>query len=113
MVPPNTQPVVATAISTVVATRSGCGVYGEPDDEDVALVPHAGLLPCCRALQVVNKSSDVELGDNAAVPQLVAFASASTRSISLASWMSKVVIPPLEWVLQRNVTARQRISMSG
>ena len=44
MVPPNIQPVVATAISTVVATRSGCGVYGEPDDEDVALVPHAGLL---------------------------------------------------------------------
>ena len=42
--------------------------------------------------------------------QLVA---ARTRSIWVARSMSSWVIPPLEWVLQRNVTVRQRISMSG
>ena len=39
--------------------------------------------------------------------------SVSTRSISLASSTSLPVMPPAECVLQRKVTVRQRMSMSG
>jgi hypothetical protein len=38
---------------------------------------------------------------------------ASTESISRARSKSLAVIPPSEWVEQRNVKVRQRMSMSG